>query len=217
MFSFSDLGSTALPDESQARTSVSLLEKLRHDPTDQAAWEAFVHRYAPTIYQWCRAWNLQEADAEDVTQRVLHRLANKFSSFVYDPSRSFRGWLRTLARHAWSDLSAAQQRAGAGSGDTAVVQILHAVEARESLEQRLEEHFDRELLEEAMARVQTRIEPRTWDAFRRLALEGQSGAEAAGAVGMTVAAAIKARSNVQKMLREEIARLDSSAETPPCS
>jgi RNA polymerase sigma factor (sigma-70 family) len=206
-----------LPDDSQARTSVSLLQKLRHDPADQAAWSAFVDRYAPAIYNWCQAWELQQADAEDVTQRVLQQLASVFDRFSYDPSRSFRAWLKTLTRHAWSDLSTEQQHAGLGSGDTAVVRILQAVEARENLEQRLEGQFDRELLEEASARIRSRVEPRTWEAFRLIALEGKSGAEAARAIGVTVATAFKARSNVQKLLREEISRLEGDADTPPCS
>ena len=58
------------------------------------------------------------------------------------------------------------------------------------------------------ARVQRRVEPHTWDAFRLLALEGCSGAEAAGKLGMKVATVFVARSKVQKLLRQELAKLD---------
>ena len=40
---------------------------------------------------------------EDVTQRVLMQLAVKIRRFAYDPSRSFRAWLKTLTQHALSD------------------------------------------------------------------------------------------------------------------
>src|SRR5262249_57495976 len=86
-------------DSSGARTSKTLLNRLR-SPLDQAAWNEFVERYGRRIYGWCRQWGLQEADAQDVTQDVLLRLARKMRSFAYDPSRSFRGWLRTLTHHA---------------------------------------------------------------------------------------------------------------------
>ena len=33
----------------------------------------------------------QEADAKDVTQMVLVRLAERMRTFAYDPSKSFRG------------------------------------------------------------------------------------------------------------------------------
>jgi hypothetical protein len=45
----------------------------------------------------------------------------------------------------------------------------------------------------------------TWSAFRLTALEGRSGAEA---LGLSVAAVFMNKSRVQKMLREEVARLD---------
>jgi hypothetical protein len=37
-------------------TRVTLLARLRQDPTDQAAWGEFVERYGRHIYRWCREW-----------------------------------------------------------------------------------------------------------------------------------------------------------------
>src|SRR5262249_27719327 len=92
----------AMPIPTDTRTSASLLERLRA-PEDQAAWRDFAGRYGPKIYKWCLRWNLQEADAEDVTQNVLLKLAAKMRTFAYDPSRSFRAWLKTVTHHAWRD------------------------------------------------------------------------------------------------------------------
>src|SRR5215216_2109392 len=86
-----------------SHTSATLLARLRQLPADEAAWGEFTERYARKIYGWCRGWKLQEADAHDVTQTVLLKLAEKMQSFVYDPTRSFRAWLKTVTRHAWSD------------------------------------------------------------------------------------------------------------------
>src|SRR5262245_22908064 len=72
-------------------TRVALLAQRRQDPTDQAGWSEFVQRYGPHIYRWCRRWNLQDADAEDLTQTILFKLTQKLRAFAYDPSRSFRG------------------------------------------------------------------------------------------------------------------------------
>src|SRR5262249_36894701 len=150
-------------------------------------------------------WELQEADAEDVTQDVLLRLAEKMRTFVYDPSSgSFRGWLKTLAHHAWHDFIKKRQQAGAGSGDSAVLEKLDAVEARADLLERLDEQFDRELLEEAQARVRLRVSPHIWEAFRLLASEGWTGARAGEHLGMNVSAVFVARSKVQRMLQEEL-------------
>jgi RNA polymerase sigma-70 factor (ECF subfamily) len=185
-----------------------LLGRLRGDPTDQAAWGEFVDRYGRKIYAWCRQWNLQDADAQDVTQTVLVRLARRLATFTYDSSRSFRGWLRTLTQHAWSDFLKRRDRPGRGSGDRQVDAFLQSLEARDNLLAALEEPFDREVLEEASARVRLRVAPRTWEAFRLTALEGLPGAEAASRLQMRVATVFKARSRVQQLLAEEIAELE---------
>ena len=191
-----------------SRTSASLLARLREAPADQTAWAAFVDRYGRKVYGWCRHWGLQEADAQDVTQDVLVRLAEKMRGFAYDPSRSFRAWLKTLARHALSDFCDARGRAAAGGSQA--VELLHAVEAREDLLLRLEGEFDQEVYEEALARVQSRVTPKTWRAFELTAREGRSGAEVAAELGMNVAAVFVARGRVQKMLQDEVRALDAA-------
>jgi len=89
-----------------------------------------------------------------------------------------------------------------------MVERLESVEARKDLERRLEEAFDLELLETAEARVRDRVAPQTWRAFDLTAIEGLSGADVAGRLGMQVAAVFMAKSNVKKMIQEEIALLD---------
>jgi RNA polymerase sigma-70 factor (ECF subfamily) len=195
-------------DAPLSQTSASLLNRLRRDANDQSAWNEFVSRYGPRIHAWCRHWNLQEADAQDVTQIVLLQLAAKMRTFVYDPSRSFRAWLKTLARHAWSDFIADRQRTATASGDSRSLAALETVPARTDLEARLQEVFDLELLQLATDHVRERVEPHTWEAFRLTALEGLPGAEVALRLGMPVVSVFKAKSNVHKMLQGEIARLE---------
>jgi RNA polymerase sigma-70 factor (ECF subfamily) len=191
-------------------TSASLLAQLRQEVASEAAWGELVRRYGPLIRSWCWQWRLQEADAEDVTQDVLAKLADRMRTFTYDPSRSFRSYLKTLARYAWCDFLQAHKRPGAGSGDSEVMRALESAEAGEDLVQRLNEQFDQELLAEAQARVQKRVAPHTWEAFLLTAVEGLSGAEAAGRLGIKVATVFQARSKVQKMLQEEVARLEGA-------
>jgi RNA polymerase sigma-70 factor (ECF subfamily) len=191
----------------ETQTSATLLAKLRQIPADQSAWARFTERYGRKIYGWCCQWGLQRADAEDVTQNVLLRLAEKMRAFEYDPSRSFRAWLKTVARHAWSDYCSARKAAVAAGGSHAL-EALHTAEAREDLLRRLDDEFDRELLDEAAARVRLRVAPHTWEAFERMAVQGQSGAEAAAALGMKVATVFVAKSKVQKMLQEELRQLE---------
>jgi RNA polymerase sigma factor (sigma-70 family) len=192
----------------ESRTRVTLLGRLERDHDDPAAWSEFVEHYGRKIHTWCRVWGLQDADAQDVTQHVLLKLAARFRDFRYEPGRSFRAWLKTLTHHAWQDFLKDRRRPGQGSGDSSGLDLVATVEAREDLALRLQEAFDQELLEEAMARVRLRIEPRTWDAFRLLTFDDWSGARAAQHLGMKVATVFVARSKVMRMIREEVARLD---------
>jgi RNA polymerase sigma-70 factor (ECF subfamily) len=188
-------------------TSPTLLGRLSRLPVDQAAWGEFAERYGRIIFGWCRHWQLQEADAEEVTQEVLVKLARKMASFHYDPARSFRAWLKTVAHHVWRDFLDGRRLPAAGSGDSQVLQALQTIEARDDLVNHLDQEFAHELLDEATARVRLRIQPHTWEAFRLQALEGLSGTDTAQRLGMKVATAYVARSKVQKMLQDEVRRL----------
>jgi RNA polymerase sigma-70 factor (ECF subfamily) len=197
-------------DDSTARTSPTLLGRLSRLPADQGAWAEFAERYGRKIYAWCRHWHLQEADAQDVTQDVLLKVARRMQTFVYDPSQSFRAWLKTVTHHAWRDFLDGRAGPGNGSGDSNVLELLQTLPARDHLVGELDEEFSRELLDEAMARVRLRVQPHTWEAFRLLAVERLSGAEAAARLDMKVATVFVARSKVQKMVQEEVRRLEGT-------
>jgi RNA polymerase sigma factor (sigma-70 family) len=194
-------------EDHSSRTSVTLLGRLRQGPSDQAAWNEFVSRYEPKIFQWCLGWRLQESDARDVTQDVLLKLHGVLAKFAYDPSRSFRGWLKTLTHHAWRDLVDERKRVGIGSGDSRLGELFANIQARDDLDKHLKEEFHRELMEQAMIRVQPRVAARTWDAFRLTALEGCSGASAAAQLEMNITRVYTAKSEVKRMIREEIRKL----------
>ena len=99
-------GTIPMTQDHPSTTEVTLLARLGHHPKDQAAWGDSVARYGPQLLRWCRRWDLQEADAEDVTQDVLLKLHGRMAAFSYDASGSFQAWLKTLAHHAWRDLVA---------------------------------------------------------------------------------------------------------------
>jgi len=189
-------------------TRVTLLIRLKQNPHDHAGWVEFVDRYGPHIYRWCRQWNLQEADAEDVTQDILVKLCQNLRAFTYDPSLAFRSWLKTVAHHAWRDFESSRRRVRAGTGDGRDSDRLLTLEAREDLVQKLENAFDLELLEVAKARVRLRVAPHTWEAFHLMAVEGMPVAEVAAKVHLQLAMVYVAKSKVQKMLQEEIGKLE---------
>jgi RNA polymerase sigma factor (sigma-70 family) len=189
-------------------TRATLLGRLYHSgAADEDAWREFVDHYGRRIYKWCRHWQLQDADAEEVTQQVLLLLLAKMKDFVYDPSRSFHAWLKTVTHHAWRNLVASRRHAPAGGGESGQWERLLTVAARDDLVHRLERKFDCDLLERAMIRVRIRVAPHNWDAFRLTAVDSVDAREVARRLDMKIANVYAARSNVQRLLREEVKEL----------
>jgi RNA polymerase sigma-70 factor (ECF subfamily) len=194
--------------ESADTTRVTLLHRLNQNPDDQISWAEFVRVYGPAIRGWLMHRGLQEADAQDVTQNVLLRLTAKLPQFKYDPSKSFRGWLKTLTHHAWHDFVTEAGYRTRGSGDTSVLDQLQSVEAREDLGARVEATFDKELLEMALLRAKDRVAENTWQAFKLTALDGVAPQTVADQLGIRVSQVYLAKHRVQKLVQEEIKTLE---------
>jgi RNA polymerase sigma factor (sigma-70 family) len=183
-------------------TSLTLMIRLQKSPTDVRAWGEFVERYSPMIRAWCLKWGLQDSDADDVVQEVLVKLFAAIRKFQYDPTRSFRAWLKTVTQHVWSDFIAARRKdPGRSAGPIDV--FTDSTEAQSDLERQIEDAFDAEVLELAMHRVKKRIKAATWDAFHLTVLDGLSGAAAAAKLQIPVAHVFVAKNRVQRMLQEE--------------
>ena len=184
-------------------TSLTLMLRVQRDPTDAAAWEEFVQHYRPMIEAWCQKWGLQASDCDDVTQEVLVKLLAAIGKFQYDPSRSFRSWLKTVTQHALTDFARARRRLDSRvKGQVDLLAESH--EALADLERSLEGAFYGELIELAMRRVEKRVKPRNWQAFQLTTVEGLSGADAAARLQMPVAQLYVAKNRVQKLLQQEI-------------
>jgi RNA polymerase sigma-70 factor (ECF subfamily) len=179
-------------------TPLSLLERLRR-PADRDAWDRFVRLYTPLLYHWACRLGLQESDAADLVQDALTLLFRKLPDFSYDPSRSFRGWLRTVLLNLWRTrrrLPAPPVQAGEAALDSL---------AREEEAPDLDEaEYRRHLAGRALELMRTDFRPATWKAFWECAVAGRPTAEVAAELGMSVGAVRVARSRVLARLRQEL-------------
>lgn len=199
-----------MPADTGDNTRITLLQRLKENPGDQLSWAEFVRLYGPAIRGWLVHWGLQEADSQDVTQNVLLRLTMKLPQFKYDPSRSFRGWLKTLTHHAWHDFVTEAGYRNRGSGDTSILDQLKSLAAREDLEARLDLEFDRELRQVAIGRVRERVATSTWEAFKLAAMDGVAPQTVADKLNVRVSQVYLAKHRVQKLLQEEIRVLEGN-------
>jgi RNA polymerase sigma-70 factor (ECF subfamily) len=189
------------------RTSVTLLGRLKRSPQDEAAWVLFVERYGPLILKWARAWKLQMADAEEVTQQVLLKLVTALKRFEYDPGRgTFRGFLYTATHRLCVKLvSSPQFRERKGGSE--IRDLLAQREARVDLADRLAREYDQELMPIAFRLVEQRVKPHVWRVFYLRCVLGRPGSEVAREEGMKVATVHSVAGRVQRKIKDEIRRL----------
>ena len=188
-------------------TRPSLLIRMR-DTADQAAWNEFVEVYAPLIHHFTRKKGLQEADAADVTQDVLRQVANSIGRFQYAPGRgTFRGWLFTVTRNRILNFFTRDARVAAGSGDTAVRQMLEQQPASEAEQAEWDREAEKHLFACAVERVRPEFRESSWQAFWKTAVENHSATTVADELGVSLGAVYIAKSRVLARLKAVVAAL----------
>jgi RNA polymerase sigma-70 factor (ECF subfamily) len=187
------------------QTSGTLMMRIQEDPADRAAWDRFVELYQPMIRDWCLRWGSQPADAEDVAQQVLLKLLTAMKNYRRLAGSGFRGWLKTVTHNAWVDLVNSRRNAAQYSGS--IDSITDSNDALADLEAEMQRAFENELLALAMSRVEARVKPSTWEAFRLTAIEDMQGVEAAARLNMEVSNVFVHKHRVMKLLEAEIERL----------
>ena len=184
-------------------TRQSLLQRAQTGET--AAWKNLVDLYRPLILAWLNRQGVPASDREDLSQEVLLSVVKHLPGFAHSGHRgAFRSWLRTIVCRRAADYwraAAADPRARGGSGATAALQQI--ADPDSDLNRQWDEEHDRYVLDCLLDLVQEEFEPITLQAFRRLALDGASGAEAAGELGLSVAAVYVAKSRVLARIRQE--------------
>jgi RNA polymerase sigma-70 factor (ECF subfamily) len=188
------------------RTSTSLLVRVKQK--DPEAWRRLVQLYSPLVYQWCRRYGLQEADAADVGQDVFRTVAESIDRFQHGRSGdSFRGWLRAITRTRCLDFSRRNNRVpGAAGGSEAQARLLELPEPEDDSDVSLaqEKHL---LVRRAVELVLESCKEETRQAFLRVVVEGQQAADVARDLGITTNAVYVAKSHLLRRIREEFAQI----------
>jgi RNA polymerase sigma-70 factor, ECF subfamily len=183
-------------------TRKSLL--LRARERDPGAWEDLHTLYRPLIVGWLHRQAVADRDLDDLVQEIFLAVYRGLASFDHSGREgAFRAWLRTIALNYSCNYWRSPARKVGSPSNAEAEQALRQLEDPDSeLWQFWEEEHDRHVLRCLLDMMEIEFEPATMQAFRRLALEGASGVEAAGELGVSVAAVYTARSRVMRRLRE---------------
>jgi RNA polymerase sigma-70 factor, ECF subfamily len=184
-------------------TRQSLLFRARTG--EEEAWKDLTELYRPLIIGWLNRQGVPSVDLEDLSQDILLSVVQHLPGFEHSGHRgAFRSWLRTIVCNRTTDYwraAGARTPASGGSGATAALQQI--ADPDSDLNRQWDEEHDRYVLGCLLDLVEQEFEPTTARAFRRLALDGASGAEVAGELGLSVAAVYMAKSRVLQRIRQE--------------
>ena len=181
---------------SSLSTSLSLLDRLR-SPDRSEAWRVFFDVYHPLIEKYLVIAGVPASDVDDVVQEVLTKVFVAVGQFDHNGRQgAFRKWLRTIVvREALEFLRRSQKH-----------RLLERELRTNTQSDVFQEQWDREhddyVLQKLLKQIQSSFTHTTWTAFSLQALSGTSPAQVAERLGISVNAALLAKSRVLRRLRE---------------
>jgi RNA polymerase sigma factor (sigma-70 family) len=185
-------------------TRMSLLLRMQ-SPHNEEAWSEFVAIYRPVVYRLARKRGLQDADAEDLAQRVMLVVRRAIGNWDADPAKGrFRSWLTRIAQNATVN-ALTRRPPDAAVGGTSILGLLEEQpEPDGCVQENLQSEYRRSLFRWAAQRIRSEFHEGTWDAFWLTTVDGMSIEEAGRALGRNAGAIYAARSRVMRRLRDEI-------------
>ena len=190
-------------------TRSGLLAHVR-SPGNLKAWEEFVLVYRPVIYRMARRRGMQDADAQDIVQTVLTRVAGAICRWEKtDPNSRFRHWLRRVAKNASLTALSRTPRDPAAGGSGVRDLVTEVPAPPPDVVQEIELEYMREQYLRAAVVVRTDVDAETWQAFELTVIDGRSCENAAALLGKSVGTVYAARSRIMRRLRDQIRSLEA--------
>jgi RNA polymerase sigma-70 factor (ECF subfamily) len=188
---------------SQPLTSRSLLARAR-DFGDVDAWKRLTDLYVPLIRRWVRLYAPRSHEIDDLVQDVMATLARELATFRHNERvGAFRTWLRTVTVHRLrASWQAEKGRPRAIGGDESIRAIEHLEDPNSPLSRTWDEEHDRHVAHVLLESIRLEFQPATWHAFTAQVREGRTAADVAAELGLSVNAALIAKSRVLKRLRQ---------------
>jgi RNA polymerase sigma-70 factor (ECF subfamily) len=200
---------------------LSLLQETR-DYTNNEAWCRLVSMCKPLLCRWLRRHDIQRADAEDLVQETLATLALEAPAFQssWHP-RAFRCWLYKVLTNRLRDFRRSQRVRSICRSDSRLLDGLadFVHDYRSNLKRQLDHDHDSHVVRQAMERIEPEFQLKTWQAFRRVAIEGADPKTVAAELNLSLDSVYAAKSRILRRLRQEAkkTRLDASQISRSCT
>jgi RNA polymerase sigma-70 factor (ECF subfamily) len=188
-------------------TSTELLRGAR-DCTNNEAWLRLVRFCEPLLHGWLRCRGVQPADADDLVQETLATVVREAPTFQPNGhAGAFRCWLRKVLINRLRRFRRAQRVRSICRPDSDLLGRLADVvdDPGSDLTCRWDDDHDRHVARQVLERIERAFQPRTWQAFRRVALQAADPALVAAELDLSLASVYAAKSRVLRRLRQEAA------------
>lgn len=184
-------------------TRVSLIARMR-DVEDNEAWTEFIQIYQPLVQRFVIRRGLQYADAAEVTQEVLSRVARSIGTWDASHQKSsFRGWLYSITRNLTIDFLRRKKTELAKiiGGDCGLSNVAGPSEV-ETNEFQLE--YEKQLFHWAAEKLKPSVKPVNWSAFWMSTVDGIAIEEVASSLNIKAGNVYVARSRIMAKLADLI-------------
>ena len=188
------------------KTRVSLILRLRH-AADAEAWQEFVEIYQPLVFRLALKQGLQPADARDLTQEVLLRVAKAVNQWNPNPAQgTFCGWISRITRNMVIDFFRNSRRLPVTSDETSIFKLVHSTPQSSEETGLFDFEQERQIFAWAAEKIRPGFSDTTWQAFWSTAVDQNKAGQVAAELGISRGAVYIAKSRVMAKLKETIAR-----------
>jgi RNA polymerase sigma-70 factor (ECF subfamily) len=191
-----------------SETRVSLLEKVCN-LRDGRSWSEFHAIYRPLIFGYLRGLNINEHEANDLTQEVFCRLMTSLPRFTLNRQKArFRTYLWKLTYNTLVDR--ARRRKVRDRAEEEWVRRFRDADESESriLEKTFIDRLRQRILGVALSRVQASVSRMAWACFEERVVHCRPASEIAVELGITPNAVHVYTSKVRKEVRHKCAEIE---------
>lgn len=203
-------------DDSLA-TRASLLGRIKNWE-DARSWEEFTQTYSRLIRAVALKAGLTEAEAKDVEQETLLRVAKTIHEFESNPDRgTFKSWLLNLTRWRIADQFRRRSPDGAPSAPpsdatSTRTSTIERVPGPENLEEEWEVEWKKNILETALARVGRKVKAKHLQIFDLYAIRHWPAGKVARELGVTRMQVYLVNHRLTKLVKREVEYLGRNLE-----
>ena len=196
-------------------TRQTLLSRLKRW-SDHDSWQEFFDTYWKLIYGVCLRYGLTHDEAQEIVQETVVTVAKQMPSFQYRPDKvAFKSWLYQITKCRIIDFLRKNKRWREGkvsrsesTDRTATLERVADPSAYDG-ESIWQEEWEKNLVDNAMRRIKTRVRPKQYQIFDMYVVKELSPSHVMQALNVSRAQVYLAKHRVSALIKKEVDRLEA--------